>query len=65
MSKLHIYLFAFLFISNSAFSQGQPGEEGPPYYGLELPPYGSGREAFEAFEKEVEARKRAPRDWFY
>ncbi len=59
MSKLHIYLFAFLFISNSAFSQGQPGEEGPPYYGLELPPYGSGREAFEAFEKEVEARKRA------
>jgi len=59
MSKLYRYLFALLVISNSTFSQGQPGEEGPPYYGLELPSYGSGREAFEAFEKEVEKRKRA------
>jgi len=59
MSKLYSYLFALLVISNSTFAQGRPGEEGPPYYGLELPPYGSGLEAFEAFEKEVEKRKRA------
>ncbi|GEM_PF-2640467 len=59
MSNLYSYLFALLVISNSTFAQGQPGEEGPPYYGLELPPYGSGREAFEIFEKEVEQRKRA------
>lgn len=59
MSKLYNYLFALLVISNYIFAQGQPGEDGPPYYGLELPPYGSGREAFEAFEKEVEKRKRA------
>jgi hypothetical protein len=63
MNKLYSYLFALLLISNSTLAQGQPGEEGPPYYGLELPPYGSGREVFEAFEKEVEERKHAQPDY--
>lgn len=63
MSKIYKYCLAFLMISKLTFAQGQPGEEGPPYYGLELPPYGSGREAFEAFEKEVEKRKRAQPDY--
>lgn len=63
MSKLDSCLLAFLIISNFMCGQGQPGEQGPPYYGLELPPYGSSREAFETFEKEVEKRKRAQSDY--
>ncbi|MGC6456184.1 MAG: hypothetical protein ACON39_02460 [Coraliomargaritaceae bacterium] len=53
MNTIYHYLLTLILISNAVFAQGQPGEEGPPYYGLELPPYGSGREAFAAFEKEV------------